>query len=114
MALVVTSCSTVKDLSFMKKNKKLNYSSVELVILEFKSMDIGNIIAKIVEAGKLQITGNGLLLKEYKGTDYGETTITVTIYQDLRNSMDINKIHELTNLQIATDKNEKDLSNNSN
>lgn len=114
MALVVTSCSTVKDLSFMKKNKKLNYSSVELVILEFKSMDIGNIIAKIVEAGKLQITGNGLLLKEYKVTDYGETTITVTIYQDLRNSMDINKIHELTNLQIATDKNEKDLSNNSN
>ena len=68
-----------------------------------------NVIVKIVGAGKLQITNRGLSLKEYKVIGDGETTVTVTIFENLCNSVDINKAYKLTNLQIVTYKNERKL-----
>lgn len=72
-------------------------------------MNMGNIIVKIVQAEKLQFTNRGLSLKEYKVIGDRQITITVTVFENLCNSVDINKAYKLTNLQIVTYKNERKL-----
>ena len=85
-----------------EKSEQQNYSSIEMVINEYEPMNMVNVIVKIVEAGKLQISSRGLSLKEYKVTDDGQTTIAVTIFENLCSSININKAYKLTNLQIVT------------
>ena len=106
----LTNSSTLKEkiLGFAKSEQQ-NYSSIEMVINEYEPMNMFNVIVKTVGAGKLQITNRGLSLKEYKVIGDGETTVTVTIFENLCNSVDINKAYKLTNLQIVTYKNERKL-----
>ena len=92
-----------------EKREQQNYSSVEMVINEYEPMSMVNVIVKTIEAGKVQITDRGLSLKEYEITDDGQTTITVTMFENSCNSVDINKAYKLTNLQIVTYKNERKL-----
>ena len=92
-----------------EKREQQNYSSVEMVISEYEPMSMVNVIVKTIEAGKVQITDRGLSLKEYEITDDGQTTITVTMFENLCNSIDINRAYKLTNLQIVTYKNERKL-----
>ena len=80
-----------------------------MVINEYEPMSMVNVIVKTIEAGKVQITDRGLSLKEYEITDDGQTTITVTMFENLCNSIDINRAYKLTNLQIVTYKNERKL-----
>ena len=65
------------------KSEQQNYSSIEMVINEYEPMNMFNVIVKIVGAGKLQITNRGLSLKEYIVIGDGQTTITVTIFENL-------------------------------
>ena len=76
-------------------------------INEYEPMNMGNIIVKIVQAEKLHFTNRGLSLKEYKVIGDRQITITVTVFENLCNSVDINKACERTNLQIVTYKNER-------
>ena len=82
-----------------EKSEQQN-SSIEMVISEYEPINMVNVIVKIVEAAKLQITNCGLSLKEYKVTNDRKTTITVTMFENLCNSIDINKAYKLINRNI--------------
>ena len=68
-----------------EKTGRQSYSSIEIVINKYEPMNMVNVIVKIVQPVKLQLTNRGLSLKEYKVTDDGQTTITVTMFENLCN-----------------------------
>ena len=59
----LTNISTVKEKTLVfEKSEQQNYSFIEMVINEYEPMNIVNVIVKIVEAEKLQVSSRGLSL----------------------------------------------------
>ena len=92
----LTNKSTVKEktLVFTKK-ESCHFATLDEIINELEPFQYVNLTAKVVQSGSLQ-RANNLNLREFIVTDNGETTIPVTLFEDLVNAVQSGEIKNLS------------------
>ena len=92
---------------FLNNERKNIFSIIYQVINEFELIQYVYVTVKIIQVGKVKKTVNNLSLQEYHVTDDGETAITIAMFKDFLNLIEMNGVNKIITLQLVTYRNER-------